>query len=616
VIFCTFPSVLPVAGSTSVDFSWIAGLNEAVRRHLVFGKDVVYTYGPLTFVAWPMDIGINLPTAVGFRLAIHGLFWLAIALGFKACRQGAFGCLFVAGIALSGVGRDTEYVVVASVLIYLTCAAVERQPWAAVPAAVLTAVAILIKFNVGVTCVLADVAWVLVQLSPAGRQSRFGLPLAVFAAAGSASFLVLFRVYGGPLSALGDFFRYSFLLASGYSAQLAVRGQSQDYWFAALLTCLLVGTALERALRADRRFLIIPFLLAAPLFMTLKGGLVRQDSWHVWYLIEALAAFTCLLLLIPCEPSKRIPVAAVVAVALGMSMYWHRQQELPNHFRPVLPQGPGNLLALARWPTERADARAKAEEFRREQAIKYPLLPAMLRRIEDATVDAYPTATYLVVANQLNWSPRLVFQSHIVYVPELDEANAEHYRSGYAPRFILFRTYTIDEEHPMAVDPLTWLELYRWYDAVEWTGWLGLLQRRTRPRFGRPLLRGRCSLPLGKRWQLPDPGRQPLLLRAKLQLTRLGALRDKLYKVYPPTMTIDYKDGKTFRCRLVWRNVANGFFVNDLPITAEQTEAFWRRGVSAPVKSISFQADRRCFDGTVNLEWFTLPLDNQEKAVD
>jgi hypothetical protein len=644
----TFPRVTPVTGSrSSLDFSWITGLNEVVRRHLVFGQDVVYNYGPLAFVAWPLDMGANLPVALGFRLAIHGFFCLAVALAMAACRDWVFAGLFAAVIIASGVAQDLMSVLLLSVLVFLTYSAMERQPAAALPAALLLPVALLLKLTTGVACAAAAGAWILLHILSRERRRGFGVPLVLFATLAVLTFLILFRVYGGPLHALPGFAQGSLLLALGYSAQMALHGPSGDYqFFGLLLLLLLLGGAFagfqygagsqapdskrqvgnlsggwkaastarqsRSGVPPGRAVLIVFSILALPLYLLFKGAFVRHDAWHIWSLCEMMSALGCLLLLIPGKTRRqRAPLGLVLASMLALGVYWHCHQPLSNDFRPLLPRGCRNLAALAQWQAERRAAHAAWRDFQAQQALSTDVR----ERIDGASVDAYPLATSLVLANNLNWSPRFVFQSENVYTPEIDAANARHYRSSERPRFVLYvaaagpsgRPQAIDNQHPMAVDPLTWLELYRWYDPQEWIGQIGVLERRSFPRFETLVPLGGSSLPLGQRWELPDiPAENHLLLKARFQLTTAGVLWDKVFKVYPPTMVVQYKDGTTRPFRVVWRNIANGFLVSDLPVTASQTESFWRRGKGAPVEAIWFQADPACFKDTVELEWLEL----------
>ena len=69
----TFPS-FKGTGNQSIDGSWILGLNLASANHLEFGRDVAWTYGPLGFVFYPMDVGTNLAPAVVGLVLLEFLF--------------------------------------------------------------------------------------------------------------------------------------------------------------------------------------------------------------------------------------------------------------------------------------------------------------------------------------------------------------------------------------------------------------------------------------------------------------------------------------------------------------------------------------------------------------
>ncbi len=66
-VIATFPPCLSAMGS-GLDPSWVIGLNEASSRHMVYGQDIVFTYGPLGFVLAPLELGSNLAHAILFIL--------------------------------------------------------------------------------------------------------------------------------------------------------------------------------------------------------------------------------------------------------------------------------------------------------------------------------------------------------------------------------------------------------------------------------------------------------------------------------------------------------------------------------------------------------------------
>ena len=175
----------------------------------------------------------------------------------------------------------------------------------------------------------------------------------------------------------------------------------------------------------------------------------------------------------------------------------------------------------------------------------------------------------------------------------------------------------------MTTDPLTWLELFRWYDMDEHFAYAGftpitspqdhdedmwLLQRRHTPRFGQPLLLGEKDLHLGERWENPTTSGALLLLQADFRLRTVGSLRDVCFKNYPPEMMVEYQNGLKKNYRLVWRNAASGFVVSDLPTDPSQMTSLWREGGGSPVKAITLNANEKRFKSVVPIRWLKVPF--------
>lgn len=70
------PTLLP--NYSGLDPSWIFGLNYASAHHWVFGKDIVFTYGPFGYLLSSLATEFNFFETYYFRIAVH--FLLAIAL--------------------------------------------------------------------------------------------------------------------------------------------------------------------------------------------------------------------------------------------------------------------------------------------------------------------------------------------------------------------------------------------------------------------------------------------------------------------------------------------------------------------------------------------------------
>lgn len=215
----TFPDLSPNTAGGDLDRCWAVGLNMSVAKGMVYGRDVAWTYGPLGFIFWVLDIGHNVESAVCFRLLIFALFWCCIALQVHSSRRVLAGVLLVSVAILSGVDIFCYDVLLISVIGFTTQSWLRKSFLLAIPAAFLTGLGLVAKINIGIGCCMSMIAWgslVFLERPTRGTLVRLG---GVAAVAG-LSLLGLFCAYGGPLSALPAYFYTSFLIASGYSAQM------------------------------------------------------------------------------------------------------------------------------------------------------------------------------------------------------------------------------------------------------------------------------------------------------------------------------------------------------------------------------------------------------------
>src|SRR5215468_1836408 len=66
----TFPGNDAVA-KTGLDPSWVIGLNLFAHDGFRFGRDVIFTYGPLGWVVRPLEVGAHLLIGNWVRVALH-----------------------------------------------------------------------------------------------------------------------------------------------------------------------------------------------------------------------------------------------------------------------------------------------------------------------------------------------------------------------------------------------------------------------------------------------------------------------------------------------------------------------------------------------------------------
>ena len=191
-----------------------------------------------------------------------------------------------------------------------------------------------------------------------------------------------------------------------------------------------------------------------------------------------------------------------------------------------------------------------------------------------------------------------------------------------APRYILYSHRAISPVHPCIVNVQTRMEIYRWYDVVDQADDILLLQHRDSPRWDRSDELGSKVITFGQRWEVPAVNQGPVILRANLRLNLVGKLYSILYKVYPPTIRVQYKDGGVMDYRLVWQNVKSGFLVSSLPRDLNTQRRFFDGGEAEAdgVRSITFLDDNGCFVKGFHVTWLresrsTTPSREQARPV-
>src|SRR5580704_7569408 len=79
VALAMIPTVPDILG-TGLDASWAYGINLAHAQNLIFGRDVVFTFGPLGYLFYPIPGLAGSWAALGFAWAIYALFLFGLFL--------------------------------------------------------------------------------------------------------------------------------------------------------------------------------------------------------------------------------------------------------------------------------------------------------------------------------------------------------------------------------------------------------------------------------------------------------------------------------------------------------------------------------------------------------
>jgi len=468
---------MPVAG---LDPSWGYALNEAIARHLIFGRDFVFTLGPLG----PVYAHVYNPATDTLMLLGSVLITIALCVGFAALVWGRRAHLVILlPIVVAAIERPDAWLLALPLLFFLVTFRLSSAPkdrlhlrsttLTTLGISLLSCAVGILPLVKGTLLVLATVMSglaVLTALIGRRRGLAFGLASITIVSLG-----VGWISAGQPLAALPRFFWAQKAIIAGYSEAMSVAGLFPEvvYWATATAAIIaIICVFLARRRRLAGWLVLLAFSLYS--FVTFKEGFVRQEGADLLVSAESFL-FIGLFLAALLDP---LPAVAVAVIAcLG----WVSIERSDTQF------GIATVLA-------RIESRAVGAADGLILRVRSPgALPAMFNRANESirtaeplprvegTSDLYPFDLTLLFANRLEWDGRPTPQSYSAYTPELAEANAVHLDGSSAPTNIFFAVEAIDDRLPPLEDALSWpLLLSRYSIAALHTDYLQM-KRRARP---------------------------------------------------------------------------------------------------------------------------------------
>jgi hypothetical protein len=448
------------AARTGLDPSWEAALHLAFQTGTNFGSGIVFTYGPLGFLAWAWPwYGAENALSFAFIAATHLLICAVVFIAARRVLPG-WQALVYAYIAMRAVTVLEPYEalflgVIAIAFSTLLGRAVGRQAWIVVGLGIISGIALLGKLNVGLF-----VAAISIVVIVAAARPRWPV-LAGFVATAAITFLGLWFATGQRLTDLIAYATGSFEIIRGYSEAMGVDRTQTDDWvmLAYFVTILLVARMALGGVRERPRAQQIGVLAVALLagFAFFKTGFVRGGYGYA--LSAVLIAF-----FVMAEARTPRPLFMAVFAATFLSLVAAVGRSPVDLVNPVpavraFVREAAVVLRPWTWPT--------AEQRTRDQLqAQYRLEPAILSALAGgATVHVDPWETAVMAAYPaLRWRPEPVFQSYSAYTSQLDELNAAALRADDAPQRIL-REGEVSLTDTSRSVPVTIDGRYRWFDA-------------------------------------------------------------------------------------------------------------------------------------------------------
>ncbi|WP_455283532.1 hypothetical protein [Cupriavidus necator] len=552
-----FVALNPFMPEAHLDSSWMLSLNEAIANGLVFGRDLIFTFGPFGSIYTKqfhpatdaLVLGGGLLLALSFALGILSL-----------ARKGRWGYAALVPLILTQLTLpDSLFLSLPLLFVLLTAELVgEREGTVLTKVTLLTLLLALtllplIKGTFAGISVVALGLGCLVVLPWRKRIAVLGLSIFMLAITG---FWVLAQQ---PLKALPGFFVAQSPIISGYTEAMAYDGNGAEVWLYlgaafALAVFFYVGYARERKWAGWMALAGV----VATLFFAFKAGFVRHDA----HAFGAAGVLILVALQIALIASPRLGLSALaVGLYCGFAIAANYVSLRPqDSYVRALAFYKGMAFGLEkRLPgagTLDQEFLASLEKIRKE---------TRLPDVKGST-DIYPIDQSALLAHHFQWAPRPVIQSYSAYNGELASKNAAHLKGSGAPKNVFFRVAPLDARMPALDDGLSWPLLLAQYSFVSFNGNMALLSRTAKD--ARPEMPGRRMLmdsifPLGSEVALPSTV-GPLWVELVVEPKLLGKLMFVLYKPTGLRIQLTLEDGRRVSYRYISAVGKSGFLLSPL----------------------------------------------------
>jgi hypothetical protein len=562
----------------SVPQSWEAVLSYAAAHHLQWGKEIVFTFGPLGFLTsdyywgnffWPIVVWAGV-----FAFALAAALLPLLGRVPRAIRLPVYVALPLLTVPTSSnLGFDAFYFL-AITLLGILCLPAERPGILRLTTTGLVlAVLSLIKFTFCIYSVFAVLA-----IATANGKAWRNTAILI-----GSSFLSLFGLCSWSGQSLWSVFLYvagSTEMAAGYSAAM---GLAPNVWDARIgiallifLSALVFTTWIGSPNWRERTHRVA--IVCAGIFLAWKEGFVRADAeTHVVvFLLYSffLAALLPALLGLDWVAEELNERENILSAPVGNMLLRRRASALTfgclffsltpfavfkSDFKSAVQRGfvaktSDTVSAFIRPATYKLDLEHQLESMRDKAE-----LPKIRAIVNGDAVDALNLDQDTAILNGLNYKPHPVFQNYSAYTPALQRLNSEFFKSK-PPQYVLWRTGSIDGRFPTLDDGEVLLTILSSYTIVTNENGFNLWKCKTLTDKPYCLTNKHEFSASFNQWvALPQ---EPTWLQIESEQTLFGAVQSLLLRCSEMRLEVQLDNGGTRSYRLPPGNARYGFVVS------------------------------------------------------
>ncbi len=447
---------------TGLDNSYRIAFHLIAKEKMVYGEDIVFAYGPLSYLASRHPVYIN---KIQFLIVDSLVFFTAVfILIFTFRNLKTYTSIFLAFLSILSLRSVGGYIYALDRMLYLMLLFLifyhrkYNKFLLLLVGFIFSIIGFYLKLSSGFPIVLTIILYLIFSLIYPGNNSRKSI--FVYVLIYSSLFII------GTLLVQVDLKKYfigSYHVISGYNDAMFIEfGSGGAYWtllYIAVTILIIYAVILLANLKMFTKnvdYFFMYIITGLFLLSFYKYGIVRYGPNLRSFFGLTPVAIGFLILFSPQWNRKNLEKYFILVLMFTYPV-WHLSY---NHEYII-----DKIESIPTYISEVADSDKSAIG---ESELSEAVLPEnILKTIGDRTVDIFPWEISIIYKNGLNYSPRPMIQTHMAYDEYLDRRNFNYLISTDAPEYILFSMTDFELRYPFFDEPITKLAILTNYKIIE-----------------------------------------------------------------------------------------------------------------------------------------------------
>jgi hypothetical protein len=571
VILLLLPEHIINLQPIGIDASWEIGLNIAFKNGLTFGRDIIFTYGPLGFLSTHNSSEIthgNLWILL-FDLVLLGLIVYLINRSTKGNNSlVVYGLIYIAVYNLTYAQSTWRLLII--VLYFIIRGIKEYDIFSQVVITLLLVLQFFIKPSAAIFFIVIFIVSSL-YLTICGKRWAWLFPVAL---------VMMIFILSFPLKVdLKGYIVTTFDFSRTYSeamSRMAVRGLKYTMsMFSALnnIISFLIIALISIIKKKKTETILMSGIVGLYIFFFFKQGYVRLDSSHLLAFWSIALSMFLIYFQFETDLKNRLTKYLfiwIIIVTIASFSFFSKFEE----GKYPLPLPVGYLTELF--------SKSYILDYHKAGVKSYEMPETVFNKIKQGTVDVIPYDICSVYFNGLNYKPRPVIQSYAASSDISNRYNSDFFKRKDSPRYIIFENGSLDNRYPFWDESQTKNTLLSEYIAEDslfiWKEKMDtsfLLTKREQPLHLTSRQITDTLIEINSKYIIPEKDNL-LIMSADIKYNMTGKLKNILYRPSFINIRLFYADGGSGIYRLILPELKHGVIINKKLISTLDSYSLFR----------------------------------------